>query len=148
MSTVASPRRLVAWHVREATCDRSRRYTSTIASISPPASSATRTPRLAAALNEYQTEFLIKGAQGPPGSSASSVASAVAPRTFAGSVSACAAARASFGGGAAAAEAVASDVRAIVRKASETACGIRRIGRPWQSPQGAATAEWGRAGYP
>jgi hypothetical protein len=60
-----------------------------------------RIERLAAAVNPYQTEFLV-AAHPLVSSAASSVACTVVPRTLAGSgPSACAAARASLGGGAA-----------------------------------------------
>src|SRR3954469_1799869 len=70
--------------------------------MSPDASSATTSAWLSAAVNEYQTEFLMLP-QSENGSSASTVASSVVARTCAGSVIACGAVRRSFGGGAASA---------------------------------------------
>ena len=100
-SIVAAPRRSVSWQVSDVSCERWRTKTSTVASRSPAASSATSSSRLDGAVNENQTEFLI-GPQAEPGSSSSSVASAVVPRTSAGSAPrSCGAVRASFGGGAA-----------------------------------------------
>ncbi len=130
-STVASPRRFVVWQPTELTCERCRSNTSTVASMSPPASSATSRSRGFALESAYQTEpFGLRDPQDDGGSSASTVDSTVVPLIVAGSApTAAGALRASFGGGAALAAEVCTSraVRSTARTARLRRC-VARVG--------------------
>ena len=81
---MASPRLSVVWQPSVWSCERLRENTSTLASMSPAASSATRIWRGAGTLKSNQT--LPRDGAHPGGSSSSRVASTVVPCTLAGTV--------------------------------------------------------------